>query len=73
MTQFKITPAERVGRNLKNLIKQSAFKTQENFAINGMYVDPTTVRKWLSKGINKLDLIYEIADVLNIDFMELLK
>ena len=71
MAQFKLTPAERVGRNLKNLIKQSVFQTQENFAYE-MHVDPTTVRKWLSKGINKLDLIYEIADVLNIDFMELL-
>ena len=73
MAQLKLTLAERAGRNLKNLIKQSAFKTQENFAIYGMYVDPTTVRKWISKGINKLDLICEIADVLNIDFMELLK
>lgn len=71
MTQYKLTPAEIVGKKLKNLIKQSEFRTQENFA-EAMNVDPTTVRKWLYKGINNLNLIYEIADVLDVDFKELL-
>lgn len=72
MAQYKLSPAERVGKNLKNLIKLSEFKTQENFAY-AMNVDPTTVRKWLYKGVSNINLIYDIADVLDIDFMELLK
>lgn len=72
MTHENLTLAERAGKNLKNLIKNSEFKTQEKFA-EAMYVDPTTVRRWLAHGIEKLSLIEEIADIFGIDFMELLK
>ena len=65
--------AERVGKNLKNLIKKSVYKTQDEFAINAMMVDPSTVRRWIAHGIRDINLIEEIADVLDIDFMELLK
>ena len=72
MTQ-KLTPAEKAGKNLKNLIKKSVYKTQERFATEAMYVDPTTVRRWIANGIKDVNLIQQIADIFGIDFMELLK
>ena len=72
MTQ-KLTLAEKAGKNLKNLIKKSEFKTQENFANEGIRVDPVTVRRWIAHGIKDINTIQEIADIFGIDFMELLK
>lgn len=64
--------SETVGKNLKKLIKQSKYKTQERFAVEGMNVDPVTVRRWISKGIKDIDTIAEIAKVLEINYIELL-
>ena len=72
MTQ-EITIAEKAGKNLKNLIKVSKFRTQDNFASNGVHVDPVTLRRWIAHGIKDINLIYEIAKILDVDFMELLK
>lgn len=72
MTQ-KLTPAKKVGKNLKNLIKSSEYKTQENFAYEGMHVDPVTVRRWIAHGIKDINTIVEIAEKFDIDFKELLK
>jgi hypothetical protein len=72
MTQ-NLTPAERAGKNLKNLIKESKFKTQENFAYEGIHVDPVTVRRWIAHGIKDVNTIQEIANIFGVDFMELLK
>ncbi len=65
--------SEIVGKNLKKLIKQSKYRTQEKFALEGMHVDPVTVRRWISKGVKDIDTIEEISNVLEIDFKELLK
>ena len=72
MTQ-KLYISEKIGKNLKILIKSSKFKTQEKFAVEGMHVDPTTVRRWIAHGVKDIDTIKEIADVLGICFMELFK
>jgi len=72
MTQ-KLKPAERVGKNLKNLIKKSKFKTQEHFACEGIHVDPVTVRRWIKYGIKDINTIQEIVDIFGVDFMELIK
>ena len=72
MTQ-KITLAEKAGQNLKNLIKESEYKTQERFAVEGIGVDPVTVRRWISHGIKDINTIQEIADIFGVDFMELIK
>lgn len=63
----------KVGKNLKNLIKLSKFKTQEKFAVYGIGVDPVTVRRWIAFGVRDVDTIKEISDILGVDFMELLK
>ena len=72
MTQ-KITLAQKAGKNLKNLIKESEYKTQERFAVEGIGVDPVTVRRWIAYGIKDINTIQEIADIFGVDFMELLK
>ena len=69
----KITLAQKAGKNLKNLIKKSEFKTQDKFAVDGIHVDPVTVRRWIHSGIKDINTIQEIADIFGVDFMELLK
>ena len=61
------TISEQIGANLKIVIKNSKFKTQEKFACEGMNVDPVTVRRWISKGIRDINTIYEISKVLEVD------
>ena len=71
MTQ-RLSLAKRVGKNLKNLIKNSKYKTQDKFA-EVMYVDPSTVRRWIANGIRDLNLIEQIMEKFDIDFIELFK
>ena len=70
--QLKISLSKKVGKNLKNLIKKSKFVTQENFAV-AMNAHPTTIRRWLAHGLNDIDTIEKIAELLEIDIFELLK
>lgn len=72
MIRNTLSAGERAGKKLKNLIKESKFKTQERFA-EEMSVDPTTVRRWIAYGVNQLDTIEELAEHLDVDFMEFLK
>lgn len=73
MTQNNLSLTEKVGKNLKNLIKESEYKTQEKFAYDGIHVDPVTVRRWIAHGIDSLTTIQQIAEILDVDFQELLK
>lgn len=63
----------KVGQNLKKFISESKYKTQVSFAMDGMRQDPSVVRRWIKYGVNSLSTIMYIAEVLEIDFMELLK
>ena len=63
----------KVGQNLKKFISESKFKTQDRFAIEGMNRDPSNIRRWIKNGVNSITTLEEIADVLEIDFYELLK
>jgi len=59
------------GKKLKNHIKNSEYRTQENFA-EAMNVDPVTVRRWIAHGIAKVDTIEEIAEMFDMSFMDFL-
>lgn len=61
----------RAGRNLKRIIKENGF-TQEKFA-EKMDVDPTTVRRWLARGIKDIDTILTIAKFFDMNVMDILK
>ena len=54
------------GANLKRLIKNSKYKTQEEFAFK-FCTDVRTVGRWVNKGIKNLDTIQQIAAFFDID------
>ena len=62
--------AVHAGKNLKRIIKEHGL-TQEEFA-ELMYVDPTTVRRWLANGIDKLSIIEQIVKLFNMDVSDIL-
>ena len=60
-----------VGANLKRLIKESKYRTQEAFAFE-FGCEDRTLRRWLSKGLYNLKTIQEIADFLKISVFDIL-
>ena len=60
-----------VGVNLKRAIKESMWRTQEKFA-EAFGAEVRTVGRWCNQGIDKLSLIQQIADFLEIDVYALL-
>ena len=66
------TLAKKIGRNLKIMIRKSKYRTQDQFA-NVMNVDPVTVRRWIAHGIRDINTIFEIANALDVDIMDLIK
>ena len=71
MTQNRTELGKVVGANLKRLIKESVYRTQAIFA-QEYGVDERTVRRWVSRGIEKVYIIDEIADFFKIARMSLL-
>lgn len=61
----------KVGKNLKSIIKRKGY-TQKQFA-EQMNVDPTTVRRWLGRGIKDIDTISAIVKFLDIALTDILK
>lgn len=61
---------ERIGSNLKRLIKESRFRTQENFAA-AVFTDVRTVRRWVQK-LDSISTVAHLATVLEVDVMALL-
>ena len=68
---FATLSSERVGTNLKRLIKESEFRTQEAFA-EACYADARVIRRWIKDGIKNIDTIALVAKTLNVDVMALL-
>ena len=74
--------SERVGTNLKRLIKESKYGTQDAFAKayksnyksgeRNCNVDTRTVRRWVEEGVAKIDTIAKIAEILEVDVRALL-
>lgn len=54
------------GANLKRLIKNSKYKTQEEFAFE-FGTDVRTIGRWVNKGIQNLATIQQIAAFFDID------
>ena len=59
-------PALLAGANLKRLIKNSRWKTQEEFAFE-FGTDVRTVGRWIRGGINSLATIQQIAAFFGVD------
>lgn len=54
------------GANLKRLIKNTKYKTQEEFAFE-FGTDVRTVGRWIRRGINSLATIQQIAAFFGVD------
>lgn len=53
------------GANIKQLIKNSQYKTQEEFAYQ-FGTDVRTVSRWVNQGIDSIDTISQIADFFDV-------
>ena len=71
MKQTNIDLNKIVGANLKRAIKESKLKTQEKFS-EAFGAEVRTVGRWCNQGIDKLSLVQQIADFLEIDVFALL-
>ena len=60
-----------VGANLKRLIKESKYKTQEEFAFE-FGVDDRTVRRWIGKGVYDIRSIQQLAGFFEIGVFDIL-
>ena len=63
--------SKRIGANLKRLIQESKYRTQEAFA-EAFNADVRTVRRWIKNGINDIYTVEYIARTLEVDVMALL-
>ena len=63
--------SKRIGANLKRLIQESKYRTQEAFA-EALHADVRTVRRWIKNGINDIYTVEYVANVLEVDVMALL-
>ena len=61
----------KVGANLKRLIKESEYRTQETFA-EACFTDARVVRRWIKDGLKNIDTIAFVAKTLKVDVMALL-
>ncbi|MBP3605342.1 MAG: hypothetical protein J6J66_01960 [Clostridia bacterium] len=71
MKQTNIDLGRIVGVNLKRAIKESKWRTQEKFS-EAFGAEVRTVGRWCNQGIDKLSLVQQIADFLEIDVFALL-
>ena len=66
MKQNNFDPGLQAGTHLKSLIKESKWKTQEDFAFD-FGVDVRTVRRWINQGISNIYTIWELAEFFDVD------
>lgn len=60
------------GENLKRLIKQTKYKTQEEFAF-AFGAETRTLSRWLNQGIKDIDTLEQLADFISVNVVDLLK
>lgn len=59
------------GAKLKQLIKQSKYKTQEEFAFE-FGIDVRTIGRWINRGIDSLSTIEQIAEFFGVAVSDIL-
>ena len=60
------------GENLKRLIKQTRYRTQEEFAF-AFGAETGTLSRWLNQGIKDIDTLEQLADFISVNIVDLLK
>ena len=71
MKHTSASPSQVAGGNLKRLIKESKYRTQERFA-EAYNTDARCIRRWISGGITKTDQLQEFADFFGVSVIDLL-
>lgn len=71
MTMNDLSPQMLAGQRLRKLIAEN-FPSQEEFAFQ-YGADVRTINRYINNGINKLDIIQELADWFGVDFMDFLQ
>ena len=62
----KLSPQMQAGQRLRELIAEN-FDSQEEFAYE-FGADVRTISRYVNQGINKVDVIYELADWFGVEF-----
>lgn len=63
-----LSPQQIAGRTLRRLIQEN-YSSQEEFAYDyGLEI--RTVSRYINNGINKIDIIQQLADFFKIDFVD---
>ena len=71
MEQTNLNPKKIIGGKLKRAIKKSKWRTQEGFA-EAFHTATRNVVRWCNEGIDSIELLWTIADFLEIDVYTLL-
>ena len=64
----KLSPQQLAGKNLRRLIQEN-YSSQEEFAYD-FGPDIRTINRYINNGINKVDIIQELADFFGVSFMD---
>ena len=64
----KFDAAKRAGQVLRKLISEN-YSSQEDFAFE-YGADVRTISRYINNGINKIDVIQELAELFNVDFVD---
>lgn len=67
----ELSPQKCAGEMLRKLIAES-YPTQEEFAYD-YGTDIRTVSRYINNGINKIDIVQELAAFFHVDFMDFFK
>lgn len=59
------------GENLKCLIKETKYRTQEEFAY-AFGVETRTLSRWLNQGVKDIDTLEQLASFLSVDITDIL-
>ena len=63
--------SDKIGANIKHLIKESKYPSQEKFA-KACGKDLRTVSRWIEHGVDSIVVINKIARVLEVDVQAIL-
>ena len=60
------------GENLKRLIKETQYRTREEFAY-AFGAETRTLSRWLNQGVKDIDTLEQLANFLSVDITDLLR
>ena len=63
--------SDKIGANIKHLIKKSKYPSQEKFAV-ACKTKARTVSRWIQSGVDSIDTINLIAKILEVDVRAIL-